>query len=85
MGYRAPEVIETRKPSQKSDVYGFRVLPLEALTGKAPMRGPPGSSGAYNEVVDLPRWVRSVVKEEWTTEVFDAELVSSQSVEKDMV
>ncbi|CAI0546645.1 unnamed protein product [Linum tenue] len=26
-----------------------------------------------------------MVREEWTTEVFDAELVSSQSVEEDMV
>ncbi|CAI0457324.1 unnamed protein product [Linum tenue] len=85
MGYRAPEVIETRKPSQKSDVYSFGVLLLEVLTGKAPMRGPPGGGGAYDEVVDLPRWVRSVVREEWTAEVFDAELVSSRSVEEDMV
>ncbi|XWS22063.1 hypothetical protein CRYUN_Cryun29cG0002400 [Craigia yunnanensis] len=35
-GYRAPEVIETRKFTQKSDVYSFGVLLLEKLTGKAP-------------------------------------------------
>ncbi|CAL1395741.1 unnamed protein product [Linum trigynum] len=55
MGYRAPEVIETRKPSQKSDVYRLGVLLLEALTGKTLMRGPLGGGGAYDEVVDLPR------------------------------
>ncbi|CAI0374969.1 unnamed protein product [Linum tenue] len=54
MGYRAPEVIEIWKPSQKSDVYSFSVLLLEALTGKAPMRSPPGGGSAYNEVVYLP-------------------------------
>ncbi|CAN1852425.1 Probable inactive receptor kinase At5g58300 [Linum perenne] len=85
MGYRAPELMETRKPSQKSDVYSFGVLLLETLTGKAPMRGA-GGGGSYDEVVDLPRWVRSVVREEWTAEVFDSELVSGgRNVEEEMV
>lgn len=35
-GYRAPEVVETRRPTFKSDVYSFGVLLLELLTGKAP-------------------------------------------------
>jgi serine/threonine protein kinase len=35
-GYRAPEVVETRRPTYKSDVYSFGVLLLELLTGKAP-------------------------------------------------
>ncbi|KAK8959033.1 putative inactive receptor kinase [Platanthera guangdongensis] len=35
-GYRAPEVVETRRPTFKSDVYSFGVLLLEILTGKAP-------------------------------------------------
>ncbi|CAN0877175.1 Probable inactive receptor kinase At3g08680 [Linum grandiflorum] len=84
IGYRAPELTETRKPSQKSDVYSFGVLLLEALTGKAPMRS--GGTAACDEVVDLPRWVRSVVREEWTAEVFDSELVTGgRNVEEEMV
>ncbi|KAM7491810.1 hypothetical protein LguiA_034731 [Lonicera macranthoides] len=79
-GYRAPEVIETRKPTQKSDVYSFGVLLLEMLTGKAPLQ-----SSGYDEAVDLPRWVRSVVREEWTAEVFDVELMSCQNVEEELV
>ncbi|KAA8547698.1 hypothetical protein F0562_004127 [Nyssa sinensis] len=35
-GYRAPEVTDARKVSQKADVYSFGVLLLELLTGKAP-------------------------------------------------
>ncbi|XP_058108280.1 probable inactive receptor kinase At1g48480 [Magnolia sinica] len=79
-GYRAPEVTDARKVSQKADVYSFGVLLLELLTGKAP------SHAVLNEEgVDLPRWVQSVVREEWTAEVFDLELLRYQSVEEDMV
>eukprot|EP00257_Ricinus_communis_P017312 XP_015575723.1 probable inactive receptor kinase At5g58300 [Ricinus communis] len=74
IGYRAPEVIETRKINQKSDVYSFGVVLLEMLTGKAPLQAP-----GREYVVDLPRWVRSVVREEWTAEVFDVELMKDKS------
>ncbi|KVI07088.1 probable inactive receptor kinase At5g58300 [Cynara cardunculus var. scolymus] len=80
IGYYAPEVIETRKFTQKSDVYSFGVLLLEILTGKAPL-----PSSGQDEVVDLPRWVRSVVREEWTAEVFDVELMKQPHVEEEMV
>lgn len=79
-GYRAPEVIETRKATQKSDVYSFGVVLLEMLTGKSPVRYP-----GYEEVVDLPRWVRSVVREEWTAEVFDVELIKYGNIEEELV
>lgn len=36
-------------------------------------------------MVDLPRWVRSVVREEWTAEVFDVELMKYQNIEEEMV
>ena len=79
-GYRAPEVIETRKHSHKSDVYSFGVLLLEMLTGKAPQQSP-----GRDDMVDLPRWVQSVVREEWTAEVFDVELMRYQNIEEEMV
>jgi serine/threonine protein kinase len=79
-GYRAPEVIETRKCTQKSDVYSFGVLLLEMLTGKAPV-----PSTGQDDVVDLPRWVQSVVREEWTSEVFDVELITYQDIEEELV
>ncbi|KAL0303992.1 UNVERIFIED_CONTAM: putative inactive receptor kinase [Sesamum radiatum] len=75
--YQAPEVIETRKATQKSDVYSFGVLLLEILTGKFPLRS--------GDVVDLPRWVRSVVSEEWTAEVFDVELMKYENIEEELV
>ncbi|KAL0298269.1 UNVERIFIED_CONTAM: putative inactive receptor kinase [Sesamum radiatum] len=79
-GYQAPEVIETRKATQKSDVYSFGVLLLEILTRKFPLL-----HSRSGDVVDLPRWVRSVVSEEWTTEVFDVELMKYDNVEEELV
>ncbi|XP_071696613.1 probable inactive receptor kinase At5g58300 isoform X2 [Rutidosis leptorrhynchoides] len=80
VGYRAPEVLETRKHSHKSDVYSFGVLILEMLTGKQPIQSP-----GREDMVDLPRWVQSVVREEWTAEVFDVELMKFQNIEEEMV
>ena len=80
VGYRAPEVTDIRKVTTKADVYSFGVLLLELLTGKAP-----STASVSDEGIDLPRWVQSVVKEEWTSEVFDVELLRFPGLEEDMV
>ncbi|WCJ33037.1 Leucine-rich repeat protein kinase family protein [Euphorbia peplus] len=59
-GYTAPE----KTVSEKGDVFSFGIILLELLTGKTVEK-----SG-----IDLPKWVRSMVREEWTGEVFDREL-----------
>ncbi|XP_027338683.1 probable inactive receptor kinase At4g23740 [Abrus precatorius] len=79
-GYRAPEVIDTRKATHASDVYSFGVLLLELLTGKSPINTTEGE-----QVVHLVRWVNSVVREEWTAEVFDVELLRYPNIEEEMV
>ncbi|GAB2232951.1 hypothetical protein Drorol1_Dr00012021 [Drosera rotundifolia] len=79
-GYRAPEVTDPQKASQKADVYSFGVFILELLTGKSPAQTPVNEEG-----VDLPRWVQSVVKEDLASEVFDMELLRYQNVEEEMV
>ncbi|KAK6155610.1 hypothetical protein DH2020_009858 [Rehmannia glutinosa] len=79
-GYRAPEVTDTRKVSQASDVYSFGVFLLELLTGKSPVHSLGGE-----EVIHLVRWVQSVVREEWTGEVFDVELLRYPNIEEEMV
>lgn len=79
-GYRAPEVTDTRKATQSSDVYSFGVVLLELLTAKSPIHTTGG-----DELVHLVRWVHSVVREEWTAEVFDIELLRYPNIEEEMV
>ncbi|XP_057981669.1 probable leucine-rich repeat receptor-like protein kinase IMK3 [Malania oleifera] len=67
LGYRAPELSKLKKANTKTDVYSLGVIILELLTGKSP--------GEAMNGVDLPQWVASIVKEEWTNEVFDVELM----------
>lgn len=50
------------------------------MTGKAPTQ-----AFLNDEGIDLPRWVQSVVREEWTAEVFDLELMRYQNIEEEMV
>ncbi|KAJ8551021.1 hypothetical protein K7X08_000391 [Anisodus acutangulus] len=67
LGYRAPELSKIKNASTKTDVYSLGVIILELLTGKSPSEATDG--------LDLPQWVASIVKEEWTNEVFDVELM----------
>ncbi|KAH9605724.1 hypothetical protein KSS87_002821 [Heliosperma pusillum] len=71
LGYRAPELSKLKKANTKTDVYSLGVIFLELLTGKSP--------GEAMNGVDLPQWVASIVKEEWTNEVFDLELMRDAS------
>ncbi|KAL2544295.1 putative inactive receptor kinase [Forsythia ovata] len=79
-GYRAPELTDTRKATQPSDVYSFGVMLLELLTGKSPVHTTKG-----DEIIHLVRWVHSVVREEWTAEVFDVELLRYPNIEEELV
>ncbi|CBI34446.3 unnamed protein product, partial [Vitis vinifera] len=56
------------------------VVLLELLTGKSPIHATGG-----DEVIHLVRWVHSVVREEWTAEVFDVELMRYPNIEEEMV
>ncbi|KAF8010895.1 hypothetical protein BT93_J1512 [Corymbia citriodora subsp. variegata] len=80
-----PSITPTFKPEEKSnssasrafssDVYGFGVILLELLTGKM----------VHDKGFDLPKWVLSVVQEEWTVEVFDKSLFTEVASEERMV
>ena len=88
-GYRAPEQSELKKLSQQADVYSFGVLVLEVLTGRTPSQHPSPARPRVDleeQDMDLPKWVRSVVKEEeWNPEVYDQELLRYKNIEDELV
>lgn len=61
----------------KSDIYAFGVILLEMLTGKQAV--------VQNNGMNLAKWVVSVVREEWTVEVFDRNLIRECASEERMV
>ncbi|KAK8577414.1 hypothetical protein V6N13_027690 [Hibiscus sabdariffa] len=58
--------------SFKADIYGFGVILLELVTGKL----------VQGDAFELVQWVNSVVREEWTVEVFDRGLIMEGASEE---
>ncbi|KAK6126277.1 hypothetical protein DH2020_039982 [Rehmannia glutinosa] len=56
----------------------------QVLTGRAPSGHPP-TAHQEEPAVDLPKWVSSVVRDEWTAEVFDQELLRYKNIEEELV
>ncbi|CAK9172256.1 unnamed protein product [Ilex paraguariensis] len=79
-GYQAPELKNSKKISQKSDIYSFGVLLLELLTGKVPI-----DALSKNEGVDLPKCVRLMFQEKPVIDVFDSDLLRYKNVGEQMV
>lgn len=82
VAYKSPESMQNDRVTRKTDVWSMGILILELLTGRFPAnylksgRGP----GA-----DLATWVHSVVREEWTGEVFDKEMRVARNGEGQML
>ncbi|KAL0304119.1 UNVERIFIED_CONTAM: putative inactive receptor kinase [Sesamum radiatum] len=81
VGSHAPEVRDTRQVSQASDVYSFGVVLLELVTGRTSSQ----TTMDGGDVISLVKWIQSVVREEWTAEVFDIELLRYPGEEEAMI
>ncbi|XP_058068615.1 pollen receptor-like kinase 4 [Magnolia sinica] len=81
VAYQSPECVRYGHVTKQSDVWCLGILILEILTGKFP--------GNYNRQkgggTDLASWVNSVVREEWTGEVFDGEMQGTKNGEGEML
>ncbi|KAK1323750.1 putative LRR receptor-like serine/threonine-protein kinase RLK [Acorus calamus] len=81
VAYKSPEFTHYGRVTRKSDVWSLGILILEVLTGRFPANNlrPSGSShrsSSHGGGTDLAGWVNSVVREEWTGEVFDEGLAA---------
>ncbi|KAK1290948.1 putative LRR receptor-like serine/threonine-protein kinase RLK [Acorus calamus] len=81
VAYKSPEFTQYGRVTRKSDVWSLGILILEVLTGRFPANNfrPSGSShrsSSHGGGTDLAGWVNSVVREEWTGEVFDEGMVA---------
>ncbi|KAG7972944.1 hypothetical protein I3843_07G205900 [Carya illinoinensis] len=80
--YKSPEFTQRDRTAQKTDVWCLGILILELLTGKFPVNYLKHGNGAN---ADLASWVNSVVREEWTGEVFDIDMKGAKNSEEEML
>ncbi|KAI7725579.1 hypothetical protein M8C21_019255 [Ambrosia artemisiifolia] len=82
VAYKSPEFTQHRHTTKKTDVWCLGILILEMLTGKYPANYLEQGKGGKP---DLGTWVNSVVREEWTGEVFDKEMKGTKNGEGEML
>lgn len=82
VAYKSPEFTQTDRVTRKTDVWSLGILILELLTGKFPANYLKQGKGAN---ADLATWVNSVVREEWTGEVFDKDMKGTKNGEGQML
>ncbi|KAL8499493.1 hypothetical protein ACS0TY_022443 [Phlomoides rotata] len=73
VAYKSPESMQNDRVTRKTDVWSLGIMILELLTGRFPANYLKKGRGPSS---DLATWVNSVVREEWTGEVFDKEMKS---------
>ncbi|KAK9097674.1 hypothetical protein Syun_024719 [Stephania yunnanensis] len=87
VAFKSPEFIQHNRVTKKTDVWSLGILILEMLTGKFPenylTQGNIKTGG--HEPEDLSKWVNSMVREEWTGEVFDKDLIRTKNGEGEML
>ncbi|KAF9604193.1 hypothetical protein IFM89_003939 [Coptis chinensis] len=78
---RAPEFSQGKKLTYKADVYCFGIVLLEIITGR---QVPPERNGDTT-IEDLAQWVRSVINDDWSTDILDAEILAASETHDEML
>ncbi|KAA8522671.1 hypothetical protein F0562_009167 [Nyssa sinensis] len=82
VAYKSPEYKQHNRIMKKTDVWSFGILILEILTGKLPANFLQQGKGSDT---DSATWVHSIVREEWTMEVFDKEMGMTKNSKGEMM
>lgn len=72
---KSPEFVKGKRLTHKTDVYCFGIIMLEIITGKVPGH----ILGEVEETTnnnDLSDWVRTVVNNDWSTDILDLEILA---------
>ena len=80
---KSPEYAQGKKLSRKADVYCFGVIILEIITGRIP--GEISLVGNERTMEDLSEWVRTVVNNDWSTDILDVEIVATREGHDEML
>ncbi|KAI9121125.1 hypothetical protein K1719_008158 [Acacia pycnantha] len=72
--FKSPEYEHAKTVTKQSDVWSYGLLLIELLTNRvSACSAPPGFQG-----LDLSKWVRREVREEWAADIFDAEIAGER-------
>lgn len=80
---KAPEFSQGKKLTHKTDVYCFGLVLLEIITGRVP--GDISWRDDDRKIDDLSEWVRTVVNTDWSTDIFDLEIVAAAEGHDEML
>ncbi|XP_047149492.1 probable leucine-rich repeat receptor-like protein kinase At1g68400 [Vigna umbellata] len=79
---RSPEFVQGKKVTRSADVYCFGIIVLEIVTGKIPGH----IIGEIEETTnDLSDWVRTVVNNDWSTDILDLEILAEKEGHDEML
>ncbi|KAK9278882.1 hypothetical protein L1049_028462 [Liquidambar formosana] len=79
---RSPEFSQGKKLTHKADVYSFGIILLEVITGRIPGEI---SRGNDETTDDLSDWVRTVVNNDWSTDILDVEILAATEGHDEML
>ncbi|KAK4362624.1 hypothetical protein RND71_017865 [Anisodus tanguticus] len=82
---KSPEFCQGKKLTRKADIYCFGVLLLEVITGKVPVELFSPENGTNIVDDDLSEWVRTVVNNDWSTDILDIEILAQKEGYNEML